>query len=505
MTTIRLNQAHCPEIAASIPVPSYDRRALKPRIVHIGLGHFHRAHQAAYVDELLSRGLGDSGIFAVNLVEDSYPLADIAREQDYLYTLAARSGGGEETVRVVGSIIGYLNARQDPEKVIARLASEETGIISLTITEKGYYYDAAAGEPDWNAGPLQRDMAQPGNPETAAGFLAAALERRRRTGGGPLTIMSCDNVPSNGNILKTCVRSFAQKAYPGLDAWIRDNVSFPLSMVDRITPAAVPALVRHIEDSCGVSDRWPVCCEDFRQWVLEDNFLLPEGSFNPRTLAAAGVQLVTEVEPYELMKIRLLNGSHSALAYPAYLMGYRDVAEAVEDPLIGRFIRRRYMEEITTTLSPVEGIDLEAYKDTLMSRFANRNVGDKVLRLASDGSRKIPISILMPLGETARRGYPHGAIVFALAAWARFLEGSGENGEAIPLEDPQGLSLSGAAKRAREDPSAFLRAAGFRGAGEEFGRMAGELGTHLREIHRRGMKKALEDFLVPIDKSRQPE
>jgi mannitol 2-dehydrogenase len=510
METLTLNQGNLARIGGRLRVPGYDRRSLPARIVHLGLGFFHRAHQAAYIDGLLNRGRLGTGIFGINLVEDSYPLAEIARSQDYLYTLAARAADGTEDVRVVGSILGYLNAREDPEKALAVLASRETGVISLTVTEKGYYFDMARGDLAWDAAPLLRDLRNPEAPETMPGFLSAALEKRRREGAGPLTVMSCDNFPSNGRILKTAVLSFCRRAYPDLVPWIEANAAFPLSMVDRITPAATPSLSDHLREKYGVEDRWAVGCEDFRQWVLEDRPAAGDGkpaggAENPdphpaalslKSLGEEGVQLVKDVEPYELMKIRLLNGSHSALSYPAYLLGHRGVAEALGDPLIRRFIRERYMEEIGAGLPPAPGMDPENYKDTLISRFSNRNIGDTVLRLASDGSKKIPNSVLDPLAELIRAGKAWASAAFALAAWARFLAGTDEQGRPIPLEDPNGGPLREAAQSAREDPERFLRTANVPElpAGEEK-RLAEKLRTYLESIYRRGMRGALEEFL----------
>ncbi|MDR1420620.1 MAG: mannitol dehydrogenase family protein [Treponema sp.] len=494
MNTIKLSGSTLREIAGrGVRIPRYDRAKRVPRVVHIGLGHFHRAHQAFYIDELLEKGLAaGTGIFEVNLVADSFPLARISASQDYLYTLICRGDSGDETAVVAGSIAGYLNAVSDPRGVVERLAADSTEVISLTITEKGYYYDAAAGEPAWDADPVKHDLEYPQAPVTAAGYLAAALDLRGKNGGGKITIMSCDNFPSNGTVLKNCVLSLCRKTRPGLVSWIEENAAFPLSMVDRITPATSPVIIGHIEERYGIEDGWPVCSEDFRQWVLEDNFSRPSGSgFDPALLAEAGVQVVKDVEPYELMKIRLLNGSHSALAYPSYLMGFRGVAEAISDPLLGRYIRDKYMEEISPTLHTVPGMDLPAYKDTLIRRFSNKNIADTILRLAAEGSKKIPNFIFNPLEEALERNLPHGAVVFALAAWARFLAGTDENGAVIPLDDPLASVLSEAAKGARNNPERFLRAAGIK-RGEHALALADEFGASLDAIYRKGTRAALE-------------
>jgi mannitol-1-phosphate/altronate dehydrogenase len=497
MEKIKLNQKNLAKIPSPVLRPRYDRAALRPLIAHIGLGHFHRAHQAIYLDELLSRGLGRGGITEINLIPGTADLGRIGGGQDYLYTLITKGAGGEETVRVAGSIRGYINGAEAKREAVAHLAAEETELITLTVTEKGYCYDDGAEDLAWDNPGIRRDRENPGSPETTIGFLAAALSLRFNTNRKPLTIMSCDNFPVNGKVLKTCVFSFCRELYPALLPWLEDAAAFPNSMVDRITPNTTGETLRYLEERYGIIDQWPVCSEDYRQWVLEDRFKAPAGpSFNIRDLEKVGVQIVGDVEPYELMKIRLLNGSHSALAYPAYLMGYTGVAEAVSDPLLQRFIREHYMEEISATLPPAAGIDLGAYKDTLIRRFSNRNIADTILRLASDGSKKIPNALLKALGQTIKGGLKHGAMVFALAAWARFLSGQDEGGRPIPLEDDNGPAISAAAGQAREDPENFLRVIGVQGlSGGELSALAGSFKSVLEQIYREGTRKALETLL----------
>ncbi|MDR0730686.1 MAG: mannitol dehydrogenase family protein [Treponema sp.] len=465
MNAVNVNEKNLEALGAlSVPgvlggcpgIPRYDRRALRRRLVHLGLGHFHRAHQAVYVDELLNRGLTDTGIFEMNLVPDTYALGEIAAGQDYLYTLLARGAGGEEDIRVVGSIVGYLNAVSHPTEALEILSHAETAVISLTVTEKGYCYDTAKGDLAWDHEDLIHDVRRQEAPRTMIGFLAAALDRRRLAGTGPVTVMSCDNFPSNGKVLSRCIGSFCRETRPELVPWLEDNVSFPLSMVDRITPGTTGAFLEDLAGRYGIADRWAVGCEDFRQWVLETNF---QKGFPLNRLEEAGVLMAEDVEPYERMKIRLLNGSHSALAYPAWLLGYAAVTEAMEDPALRCFIRDFYMEEIGATVPHVPGLDPEEYKDTLIRRFSNRHIADTIPRLASDGSRKIPNAILEPLAELVRAGSRnYGAILLALAFWARFLTGTGEHGEDLPLDDPAAADLSTAARLARNNPAAFLRA-----------------------------------------------
>jgi mannitol-1-phosphate/altronate dehydrogenase len=491
MESIKLNRENLARIPGSVLVPGYDRERLVPSIVHIGLGHFHRAHQAVYLDELLSKGLTPWGIFGMNLIPDSFPLEEILKGQDYLYTLITKDPKGEADVRVVGSIAGYLNAGAGKEAALRRLAEDTTELISLTVTEGGYYYDRAKGEPDPKEAAVRHDLETPEDPKTAAACLAAALARRFKAGRKPLTIMCCDNIPANGKLLKSCVLFHCREHYPEIIPWIEDSVSFPCSMVDRITPGTTPDLVKELEERYGISDRWPVCGEDFRQWVLEDNFKTQVPDYS-----AAGVRIVKDVEPYELMKMRLLNGSHSALAYPSYLLGCRMVDQGISHPLIGGFIRNHYMEEVSPTLEPVPGIDLKAYKDTLISRFSNKNIGDTLLRLASFGTSKFPNFMLKPLSEAVNKNLPYSSITFAVACWARFLQGNDEQGAAIPIEDMNKEAITAAAQKALADPAAFLKTAGIQNlSGARLAAAAATFRTQLDAICRKGIKGALEEFL----------
>jgi mannitol 2-dehydrogenase len=443
-----------------------------------------------------SKGSAGSTVFEINMVPDPYPLSTIVKEQDYLYTLLSRSKTGEEEVRVIGAIIGYVNGAENPFLALDRLSSEGAGLVTMTITEKGYYWDSVAGDLDWNVPALTHDLTGNVPFQSAAGILSAALKQRYDKNREPLTIMSCDNFPSNGKALKKGILSFCRKVYPEIVSWIEDSIAFPCSMVDRITPNTTPETIRYLEKQYGIIDNWAVSCEDFLQWVLEDDFRLPANAgFDPRSFAEAGVQLVKDVEPYELMKMRLLNGSHSALSYLSCLLGYTGVAEAVEDPLMQKFIRNYYMEEITATLQPVPGIDLVSYKNTLIDRFTNRNIGDTVLRLTEDGSKKIPNAILKPLAEIIRNGGDYKAIALSLAGWARFLSGNDETGNPIPIKDPDGKEVIAAARKAREDPAGFLRIAGVQDSAEgENTELIRTFRESLEQLYRNGTKKTLENF-----------
>jgi mannitol 2-dehydrogenase len=489
--SVKLNQHNLPDVKPPVSVPRYDRSKLRESIVHIGLGHFHRAHQVAYLEDLLNRGIADSGIFEMNIVPDSFPVADILAGQDHLYTLITKNPAGEAGVKITGAIKGYLNASADKGRGVARLADDRTDLVTLTVTENGYYYDKKTGAPDLNDPAVRNDLEKPSDPRTAAGFIAAALALRYKNGRKPLTVMSCDNIPANGAVLKTGVLAFCRELYPDIVPWIGEKVSFPCSMVDRITPGTTKELISELEERYGVSDGWPVCGEDFIQWVLEDDFRTPVPDY-----AAAGVQVVKDVEPYEFMKMRLLNGSHAALGFTSYLMGFRMVDEAITNPLIGRFIRDHYMEEVTPTLAPVPGIDLKSYKDTLVSRFSNKNIADTILRLTDFSPVRFTNFVLKPLSNTIQRRLPHKAVTFAVAGCARFLTGTDEKGNPIPINNVDAEELKAAAAKARTDPKDFLKIAGTLYLSDD--EMAGfeyEFKECLGRIYDKGTEAALMEVL----------
>ena len=493
MEVFELTQNNLPSLKTRVDIPEYDRGRVEDSIVHIGLGHFHRAHQAYYLDVLLERGVTGAGIFEMNIVPDSFPLADIFARQDCLYTLITKSPGGEASARVIGAVKGYLNASRDKEKGISRIADDRTKLVTLTVTENGYYYDKKTGGPDMNDPTVRGDLKHPTDPSTAAGFLSAALKRRYESGRAPLTVMSCDNIPSNGQVLESCVMSFCRELYPEIVHWVEDSVSFPCSMVDRITPGTTPELIDELKNRYGLSDAWPVCGEDFIQWVLEDNFKTQVPDY-----AAAGVQVVKDVEPYEFMKMRLLNGSHAALGFSSYLLGFRMVDEAITHPPMMDFIRKHYMEEVTPTLEPVPGIDLDAYKDTLVSRFSNKSIADTILRLTAFSSVRFTNFVLKPLSIAIHKGLPHKAITFAVAGCARFLSGTDEGGRPIPvasdIDDVEALKK--AAAGAQDNPGDFLSKVGTLDLdGEELAAFETEFKECLGAIYAKGTAATLAEVV----------
>lgn len=434
------------------PQPGYDRAAITPGIVHFGVGGFHRAHQAAYLNALLAQGTAqDWGIVGIGTMPGDVAMRDALASQDHLYTLVIKQPDGRTEPRTIGSIIGYHFAPEDPEAVLSLLSDAATRIVSLTVTEGGYHVHPVTGELDISDEGLAADLRAPDRPQTAFGFLVEGLARRRAAGTAAYTVMSCDNVPGNGDVAHRMITAFARLRDPELADWIETHVRFPNSMVDRITPATTPEDIAALESEHGITDAWPVVCEPFTQWVLEDSF----GEGRP-PWDQVGVHLVEDVEPYELMKIRLLNGTHQAMAYLGFLAGHRYTHEVCTDPLFVAFLRR-YMAEAAPTVPAVPGIDLAAYQDQLLERFASPAVRDTLARLCAETSDRIPKFVLPVVREQLSRGGPVEAAALVVAAWARYAEGHDEDGTPIEVVDRRKKDLMAAAARHEDDILAFLR------------------------------------------------
>lgn len=404
---MKLNQSNLDAIAQTSDIPVYDRSKITCGIMHMSIGGFHRSHQAVYLDKILAQGHYEWGICAVGLMPQDKDKIDKLQQQDNLYTVLERNAEADIT-RVIGSIIETLHAPSSPETVLARLMDERIKILSLTITEKGYCYDHDRNLDDTNE-LIRHDLSNLSSPKTALGYIVSALKNRRDKGQKPFTVMSCDNLPHNGDLTQKLVLQFAALIDYELSCWIKDNVSFPNSMVDRITPVTTDDIITTLQAKFDIEDAWPVVCEDYMQWVLEDNF-----SSGRPPLEDAGVQIVEDVDPYEKMKVRLLNGSHSALSYLSYLMGYRDVDKAMNDPLISNFVRAYMDHDITPTIPHVPGIDLDRYKDKLIERFSNPAISDQVQRLAEDGSQKIPNAILPCIAMQLEKGAQRSLLYWRL-------------------------------------------------------------------------------------------
>jgi mannitol 2-dehydrogenase len=482
-----LTAASLPALPPSVAVPRYDRGAVRAGIVHVGVGAFHRAHQAMYLDRLMNAGAAlDWGICGVGVLPGDRRMRDALVAQDFLYTLVEKAPDGSQHARVIGSIVDYLLAPDDPEAVIERMASEETRIVSLTVTEGGYNFNAVTGEFQADAPGVVHDLEPGAAPTTTFGLVVEALVRRRRRGLPPFTVLSCDNIQGNGDAARRSFGAFARLRDAELGDWVEQEVRFPNGMVDRITPVTTDDDRAALAESFGVEDRWPVVCEPFCQWVLEDRFALGRPP-----LEDVGVQVVEDVEPYELMKLRLLNASHQALCYFGYLAGYRLVHEVCQDPEFADFLLAYMDQEATPTLLPVAGIDLDAYKRELIERFANPQVRDTVARLCADSSDRIPKWLLPVIRHNLDSGGGIELSVAVVAAWARYAEGVDERGEPIEVVDPLRDTLVPIARRQREDPLAFVGNRQLFGDLVDDERFAATYRRHLASLHEHGARATL--------------
>jgi mannitol 2-dehydrogenase len=487
----RLNAQALASIAAAIPTPTYDRTQVRAGIVHIGVGGFHRAHQAAYLDELMNEGKAlEWGITGVGLLAHDRRMHEVMTAQDCLYTLVVKKPDGSLHPRVVGSIIQYLFAPDDPEAVVELMADPATRIVSLTITEGGYLVHPVTGEFDADDPAIQKDLHPGAPPSTAFGFVTEALKRRRARGIPAFTVMSCDNIPGNGEVAHKMMSAFARRKDADLADWMDREVSFPNSMVDRITPVTAEADKAMLAEQFGLEDAWPVVCEPFSQWALEDTFSSGRPPFQD-----VGVQMVEDVEPYELMKLRLLNASHQALCYLGYLAGYRYAHEVCRDPLFTSFLRGYMDNEATPTLAPIPGVDLEAYKTQLVERFANPEIRDTLARLCAESSDRIPKWLLPVIREQLATGGEIGRSALVVAAWARYAEGKDEQGEPIEVVDRLRDQLIDRARRQRDEPLIFISDRDLFGDLIDNERFVLSYRSALDSLHTRGARATLEAVL----------
>ncbi len=452
-----------------IPAPNYDRSTIGVGIAHIGAGHFHRAHQAMYIDKLLKQGLAHEwGICGVGVMPADWTMRDVLRDQDGLYTLISENPDGSRDAQVIGSIIDYRYAPDDPEAAVEVLAAASTRIISLTITEGGYR------DPD---GP-------------AFVLIVEALDRRRRRKIAAPTIVSCDNVESNGAVTRRAVLAQAGSRDPRLAEWVAEHVRFPSSMVDRITPATTLEMAAEVRRDFGVNDRWPVVAEPFSAWVLEDDF-----SDGRPPLEEAGVLLVDDVAPYEMMKLRLLNAGHECLAFFAHLCGFEFVHDAAHDPLFAEYLLAYFEAEAIPTMPPVPGIDLQDFSRTLIERFGNPGVRDTVARLCAYSSDRIPKWLFPVICENLAAGRSVRLAAAAVASWARYAEGTDEWGEPYEVVDQLADSLVPIARSQYENPTAFIEVTAVFGDLAQQPRFVQAYCWALESLHRKGARATLEALM----------
>jgi fructuronate reductase len=435
----RLSDANLHRLPGHVRRPAYDRSRVTPGIVHLGIGAFHRAHQAVVIDDLLAGGATDWGIVGASL--RSPETRDALAPQDGLYTLAVRSGAGTDH-RIIGSVLACEVAKEKSGQLIARLANPATRIVSLTVTEKGYCHTPQTGDLDEAHPDIVHDLQNPGTPRSAIGFLVAALARRRIAGAAPFTVLSCDNLSANGHTVGRIVKQFAALRSRNLAKWIEAEVAFPSTMVDRIVPETTEADRAAVSSALGMIDAWPVVTEPFTQWIVEDRFPAGRPDF-----AAAGVQLVSDVTPFEHMKLRLLNASHSALAYLGYLAGHETIAPAMTDECFAAFALQ-VMQDAAPTLAMPEGTDLAAYSASLLQRFSNPALHHRTWQIAMDGSQKLPQRLLATMQDRLRLGLPIDTHALAVAGWMRYVTGADEQGRAIDVRDPLAAKLKAIAESA---------------------------------------------------------
>jgi fructuronate reductase len=432
--------ASAAELPPSVPAPRYDRN-VAAGIVHLGVGAFHRAHQAVYTDAAMARSGGSWMIDGVSL--RSIDVAEALNPQNGLYTLLTRGPDGV-SARVVGSIRRVLAASADPGQVLAALAAPTTKIVSLTITEKGYGLDPGTGGLDRNHPAIAADLADRNSMQSALGFIVAAIRLRMQNSLPPFTVLCCDNLPSNGKVLRRLVLEFAALRNPAVVAFIEREVRFPSTMVDRITPAATEQTLADAACLIGRTDLAAVETEPFSQWIIEDDF----GSGRP-DWEAGGALFVSDVAPYEKMKLRMLNGTHSMLAYAGFIAGHQYVRDAMADASLAS-LALQHMQQTAITLDPVPGVDLERYAHELIARFANPAIAHQTYQIAMDGTQKLPQRLLEPATIALQRGLPLDAYAFAVAAWMRYALGMKQSGEAYALRDPREAEIASLVGAARD-------------------------------------------------------
>jgi fructuronate reductase/mannitol 2-dehydrogenase len=446
---IELKRATLPDLPASVRRPAYDPAAVTPGVVHLGLGGFHRAHMARYTHDLMQVDPSalEHGIVGSGLMPDDRRMIDSLLPQDGLYTLVERSGA-DETVSVIGSIIAVIFAGESSAALLDAIDRAAIRIVSLTVTENGYCLDPATKRLNPEHPLIRADLSDPTRPKSAIGIIVEALRRRREAGHQAFTALTCDNIQGNGEVLREAVLALARLRDAGLADWIEREGSFPSTMVDRITPVTAPADIEALEARHGLRDRWPVVSETFTQWVIEDRFPLGRPPWE-----RVGAQFVDDVAPYEFMKLRLLNASHLAVSGLGRLAGYVTIDESMADPRIAGIMAALMDRETGPTLPPVPGIDLPAYKRTLMERFANPAIKDTVARVNDDA----PLNVLVdPIRDRLRTGESVELLALALAAWLRRVRGEDERGAPIPVRHPMAELLRAKALEGGADPAPLL-------------------------------------------------
>ena len=485
---VTLSQSSLADLDAAVSRPAYDRRALRPGILHVGVGNFHRAHMGWYLDQLFEAGQGhDWALIGAGVRPGDAAMRDRLAKQDWLTTVVELDPKGL-SARVTGAMVDFIEI--DPARTIAAMADPAIRIVSLTITEGGYYVDAKTDGFDAAHPDMAHDAAHPDEPRSVFGMILAALRRRRDAGLGPFTVMSCDNLPENGHVCARTVTGLARLSDPDFADWITANVAFPCGMVDCITPATSDRERALVRERFGINDAAPVVCEPFRQWVLEDRF--PQGR---PALETVGVEFVEDVTRHELMKLRILNGGHAAIAYASALLGHHFVHDAMADDQIAAWLRALETREIIPTLQPIPGVSYDDYLNLIVARFSNPQIGDTIPRLCLDGSNRQPKFILPTLRDRLASGGSIDGLALELALWCRYCEGTTEAGAEIARNDDNHAVLKAHALAARDNPKAFLDNRTVFGDLGRDATLAAAFADALRSLHHNGVRATLAAYI----------
>lgn len=446
----RLNKNLLSQLPKDVALPTYEREKLVAGIVHLGIGAFHRAHQAFYTEAVLNQFGGDWGIIGSSLRSAS--VRDQLVPQNCLYTLVERSGEGEK-LQVIGAVTDTLVGPENPAALVATIAQPTIKIVSLTVTEKGYCHDPATGNLNETHPDIIHDLQHLEAPVSAIGFIVAALKQRFEKNQKAFTALSCDNLPNNGEVLEKVVLQFAQKISPALADWIKANATFPSTMIDRIVPATTDDDRRDIENRLGARDEGMVVCEPFSQWVVEDKFADGRPEWEK-----VGVLLVKDVRVFEKIKLRLLNGAHSTMAYTGYLSGFQYISEVMEQPAFVKLVTTYMAREAGETVAAPAGFDIEAYKQQLRDRFSNKALKHRTWQIAMDGSQKLPQRLLETLREQLKGNGNIDILCLGVAAWIRYVSGVDEQGQAIEVSDPLAKELRAACDANQGNPAGMVKA-----------------------------------------------
>lgn len=491
--TVTLSLDSLDDLPEAVARPSYARAALTPGIVHLGPGNFHRAHQGIYLDALMNAGRDyDWAVIGASVMPADSALRETLLAQDLLCTVVAQSSE-RSVARVTGHMVDYLPVA-DSTAILAALTDPRIRIVSLTVTEGGYFVDADSGQFDNTHPAIREDAANIHAPVTVFGLIARALMMRRDAGGDAFTVMSCDNLPHNGHVARGAVVGLARLADPALADWIDTHTSFPNGMVDRIAPATGSRERRLVREEHGVADGAPVYCEDYLQWVLEDDFVAGRPA-----LETVGVEFVDDVTPFETMKIRILNGGHALIAYPAALLDIEFADQAMVHPLVRGFLDKVEREEILPVVPPIPDTDLAGYLERVTLRFANPKIGDTIRRLCLDGSNRQPKFILPTVRDRLEAGASVDGLALESALWCRYCYGETESGTAIEPNDPSWARLVSVAREARHTAGAWLGMRDVYGHLGDDARFSSAFSESLYALWRDGTKAVLSRYLGQVD------